>query len=154
MKCSILLFAFAASIGVCQAQLATNAPVDRPVSVNEARISKYERAIAPYVAKARETYPEAKKRYLAGFPPKHTFFVTTRLTDKSGLWEQVFIAVENIKDGNITGIISNNLTAVKDYKSGQRYTLAEADLLDWLISKPDGTEEGNFVGNFLDTYKP
>jgi hypothetical protein len=72
----------------------------------------------------------------------------------SGVLEQVFIAVERINDGKITGTISSNLALVKDYKRGQRYTLAETDLLDWLISKPDGTEEGNFVGKFLDTYKP
>ena len=28
------------------------------------------------------------------------------------------------------------------------------EVLDWTISKPDGTEEGNFVGKFLDTYRP
>ena len=32
--------------------------------------------------------------------------------------------------------------------------MKESDVLDWTISKPDGTEEGNFVGKFLDTYKP
>ena len=27
----------------------------------------------------------------------------------------------------------------------------EKDILDWLIAKPDGSEEGNFIGKFLDT---
>lgn len=27
----------------------------------------------------------------------------------------------------------------------------EKDIIDWLISKPDRSEEGNFVGKFLDT---
>jgi hypothetical protein len=37
---------------------------------------------------------------------------------------------------------------------GDRYATAETELLDWLITKPDGTEEGNVVGKFLDTYQP
>jgi hypothetical protein len=155
MKLPLLLFVFVASTAFGQPQLATNAPIDKPVAVmTNPQFSALERAIAPHVAKARETYPEAKRRYLAGLPPKHVFFVTTRLRDMSGVLEQVFIAVERINDGKITGTISSNLALVKDYKRGQRYTLAETDLLDWLISKPDGTEEGNFVGKFLDTYKP
>ena len=32
--------------------------------------------------------------------------------------------------------------------------LAESDLLDWVIRKPYGSEEGNVVGKFLDTYNP
>jgi len=43
---------------------------------------------------------------------------------------------------------------VTGYKHGDTYSFPEADLLDWTISKPDGTEEGNFVGKFLDTYQP
>jgi hypothetical protein len=38
--------------------------------------------------------------------------------------------------------------------AGDRYATAEAELLDWLIAKPDGAEEGNVVGKFLDTYQP
>ncbi len=36
----------------------------------------------------------------------------------------------------------------------QEYSFNEDELLDWLISKPDGSEEGNVVGKFLDTYGP
>ena len=77
MRLRQLLFAFAAWSAFCGSELATDAPVDKPFSWTEAQAAALERAIAPYVAKARETYPEAKKRYLAGLPPKHTFFVTT-----------------------------------------------------------------------------
>jgi hypothetical protein len=38
-------------------------------------ISAYERAIAPYVAKARASYPSAKKRFQAGLPRGYTFAV-------------------------------------------------------------------------------
>ena len=35
-----------------------------------------------------------------------------------------------------------------------RRVVPELEVLDWTVSKPDGTEDGNFVGKFLDTYKP
>lgn len=132
-----------------------DAPKDRPVDASGAEaVRRFEEAIKPYVEKARKSYPEAKKRYLAGLPPKHTFFVTTRLHDGSGQFEQVFIAVREIKGGRIKGLIWSEIQTVAGYKMGDEYTFPESELFDWLIAKPDGTEEGNFVGKFLDTYNP
>jgi hypothetical protein len=33
-------------------------------------------------------------------------------------------------------------------------TVQEKDVYDWTISRPDGSEDGNYVGKFLDTYHP
>ncbi len=154
MKTALSILVFAASTVFAEAQVAPNAPKDKPAPIETGKTAAFDRAIAPYVAKAKTTYPEAKKRFLAGLPPKHTFFMTTRLRDKDGKWEQAFIAVESITNGNVTGIISSDLTLVKGFKAKDRYTFPETEMLDWLISKPDGTEEGNVVGIFLDTYRP
>src|SRR5262245_46465435 len=35
----------------------------------------FDKTIAPYVARARSEYPEAKARYLAGLPSRHRFYV-------------------------------------------------------------------------------
>lgn len=43
------------------------------------------------------------------------------------------------------------MNLVRQYRRGDHNELKEADLVDWLISKPDGSEEGNVVGKFLDT---
>lgn len=134
--------------------LAPNAPKDQLKETTGEDVKKFEAAIKPYIEKARQTYPEAKKRFLAGLPPKHTFFVTTRLTDDTGDFEQVFVAVREIKDGVIRGFISSEVNRILRYKKGGAYSLPESELIDWTITKPDGTEEGNFVGKFLDTYQP
>ena len=134
--------------------LAPNAPADKPQTVKSAEQKAFESAIQPFVEKARKTYPEAKERFLAGLPPNHVFFVTVRLHDSSGRWEQVFIAVKEIKEGTISGLIASEIEAVSGYKIGDKYSFPESELLDWTVSKPDGTEDGNFVGKFLDTYKP
>ena len=133
--------------------VAPNAPEDKPVRARESELRRFEEAIKPYLELARKTYPEAKARFLKGLPPKHTFFITTRLKDAAGRFEQVFIAVKEIKDGKITGLIWSDIHLVSGYQLRDSYTFPESELIDWTISKPDGTEEGNFVGNFLDSYR-
>src|SRR5437764_1028865 len=125
-----------AAVGLGQdsnsSQIAPNAPPDKPVQAeSQAEADQIEAAIKPYIEKAKQTYPEAKKRFLAGLPSKHGFFVTTRLHDKEGRFEQVFIAVLEIKDGVIKGKIANEITTVSGYKDGDEYSFPESELLDW-----------------------
>ncbi|MDQ3745374.1 MAG: DUF2314 domain-containing protein [Acidobacteriota bacterium] len=154
------VFALCASVVLGQGQqdkqvyVSPDAPKDRPKDVTRDAVQKFEEAIKPYVEKARKSYPDAKKRFLAGLPPKHSFFVTTRLHDEQGRFEQVFVAVTEIRDGRIKGLIASDIELVHSYKRGDSYSFPESELLDWTITKPDGTEEGNFVGKFLDTYNP
>ncbi len=65
----------------------------------------------------------------------------------------MFILVNKITGGIISGIIYNEIQVVVGYKNGQKYDFPETEVYDWLITKPDGSEEGNFVGKFLDTYR-
>src|SRR5207237_10623773 len=98
-------------------------------------------------------YPEAKRRYLTGLPAGQHFFVVTNLRDGSGTSEQVFIAVVLIKDNRITGRIASDILGVKGFKNGDPYSFPESELVDWLITNPDGTEDGNVVGKFLDEWQ-
>jgi len=110
--------------------------------------------MAPYVAQARATYPAAKRRYLAGLPKDQSFFLTTRLRDSAGHREQVFVVVDSIRGTRVYGRIWSEVGLVQGFHLRQAYSFLEDELLDWLITKPDGTEEGNVVGKFLDTYRP
>lgn len=131
--------------------LAENAPKDRPnEAVGKDDVKAYEAAIQPYITKGRETYPDAKARYQKGLPKGHAFFVVANLTDSSGARERVFISVASIRDGKVIGRIANNVLAVTGLKRNDPYTVSERDVLDWVISRPDGTEEGNFIGKFQD----
>ena len=118
----------------------------------------YDQAIAPYVAKARATYPAAKKRYLAGLPPNYQFFVWTRLYQSGGKGqrgraEDIFIDVHTIKDGLIYGVIANTPVFVTNYRQGESVKFPESEVMNWVIVRPNGTEEGNYVGKFLDHWK-
>ncbi len=134
--------------------IAPNASKDKPIDVKNDERRQYEDAIKPYIAMAKKTYPQAKGDFLKGLPPKQSFFITTRLHDASGKIEQVFIAVREIKNGFVKGTIASDIQLVAGFKFGDGYSFPEGDLMDWTITKPDGSEDGNFVGKFLDTYRP
>lgn len=131
-----------------------NPPQDKPVASNAEQVKKFEDAIAPYVKKAQETLPEAKKKYLAGLPQGQIFYVTIKLYDASKKYEQVFVRVTSWKGETIEGILSSDISLIHNHSRGEKLSFNESEVLDWTISKPDGTEEGNFVGKFLDTYRP
>jgi len=126
-------------------------PPDRPSEVTADEIKQFEESLKPYIEKARQTYPDAKKRYLAGLPKGQWFSLTTKIYDEQGRFESVFIAVREIKDGVVKGVIASEMNLVTKYKLGEAYSFAEKDLLDWTISHPDGTEEGNFVGKYIES---
>ena len=134
------------------ASLSKDAPIDKSHHVESTEKQKqYEKMVAPYVEQALKTLPEAKQLFLNGLKPGESFFLVTRIYDKDGKFEQVFVRVKKWDNDNIKGLISNDLYTVKEYHNGQMIDFKEKDVLDWLISKPDGSEEGNFVGKFLDT---
>lgn len=128
-------------------------PQDKPVSATAEQVKKFEDAIAPYVKKARETLPAAKKKYMSGLPKDDMFFITTKLYE-SKRYEQVFVRVTSWKGDTIEGILASDLNIIHNHSKGEKITCQESDVLDWTISKSDGTEEGNFVGRFLDNYQP
>jgi uncharacterized protein YegJ (DUF2314 family) len=152
--------AFAAANHHHEEQARAKAPVDRAVGTRgEQQVDAYDRAIAPYVAKARASYPAAKKRYLAGLPPDHTFAVWIRLyqndeKSRENRHEDVFVVVEEIKEGKIRGYINNKLELLTNYQKGERIEFPESDVKNWVIVRPDGSEEGNDVGKFLEHWTP
>ena len=105
---SFLLF----SVGTVSAQTRdyTKTPKDKPVHTEGAQqMTDVERAMQPYVAKARKTYPAAKKRFLAGLPPKYLFSLTMKLWDRSHTkFEVVFVVADKISDGKVTGHLASH----------------------------------------------
>lgn len=152
--CIALLLVSAAIAEPSPQELAPNAPADKPVAISKSQEQRIEEAIRPYVKKAQETLPIAKKRYWKGLPRGEIFFVTIKLYDADRRYETVFVRVKSWKADKIKGILSSELALLKTHKNGEDVACLEGDVIDWTISKPDGSEEGNFVGKFLDTYKP
>jgi hypothetical protein len=132
-------------------------PPDKPISTKGEE--GYDRDIEPYIAQARATYPAAKERFLAGLPPNHTFAVWIRLWQKDDqarriAHEDVFVDVDSIKNGKVTGRIGNKIELLTNHHKGEIISFPESEVKNWLILRPDGTEEGNVVGKFLEHWKP
>jgi len=134
--------------------LSPDAPLDQPVDARgKHEVEEFLAAVAPYVEKGRKTYPDAKRRFLDGLPAGQHFYLVTNLRGGSGTSEQVFVAVASIRDNRITGRIASDILVVEGFRNGDPYTFPESELIDWLITYPDGSEEGNVVGKFLDEWQ-
>jgi len=152
--CSLLICVNSYGQNNNNAPLSKNAPTDKPHNFEGTdQLKEYDALIAPYVKKAQKSLNKAKKKYLKGLEDGHAFFLTTRIYDNLGNNEQIFVRVKSWKKEDISGTIANQLNAVRGFSYGQTITFHESDILDWLITNPDGSEEGNFVGKFLDTLR-
>jgi hypothetical protein len=140
MKTNSILLAIALTLGASTVAIrqqpkpdiyvAPNAPKDKPVNADASQAEQIQAAIKPYIEKAKTTYPQAKARFSSGLPPKHTLFVTIRLYDASKRFEQIFIAVKEIKDGRISGVIASEIHLVSGYREGDVYSFPESELID------------------------
>ena len=142
-------YSFAAPKNSSEEPVASPIPQDKGVYLKNSQVSKIYRAMKPYIRRARATYPAAKKRWIKGLPAGHYFFVVTRIRDQEGTEEQVYISVARIRGGIIKGYIYNKPKNVSGYQFKQPYTFPENHIIDWVISKPSGEQEGNYVGKYL-----
>jgi hypothetical protein len=134
--------------------VAPTAPRDAAVgAAGDSATARLMALLEPCRRAALAAWPEARQRFLAGLPAQQTLFVTTRLRDAVGRVEQVFVAVDHIDGGRVAGRLWSEVTTVVGYRRGQPLALAEADVVDWMISRPDGSEEGNWMGKFIDAYQ-
>ena len=123
---------------------------DTPAPVTKAGEAHNNAQLAPLIAEARKTYPAAKARFEKGLPPGYGFFVVTRLFDKEGRYEQVFVKVLKAENDAIQGEIASQIQLIKDPKAGDYVTVLESEIIDWTIVDPKGAEEGNVIGKFMD----
>jgi Uncharacterized protein conserved in bacteria (DUF2314) len=80
--------------------------------------------------------------------------LTTKLWDRSHTkFEVVFVVADEIKNGTVTGHLATHTKQPVGYNFGDKISFPESQVMDWTIVHPDGTEEGNIVGKFMDTYQ-
>lgn len=98
---------------------------------------------------ARRTLPQARQRYQRGLPIGISFYLTARVLNEAATPEPVVVAVDTWQGSHISGRIMrlgpNGLPT-----PNAPVHLDEAAVLDWIVLRPNGTEEGNFLGKFLD----
>ncbi len=133
--------------------LASNAPVDKPQAAQGAEeIDAMQKALEPSIEHALATLPKAKKRFLAGMKKGEAFYLTISLKEEKNI-ERVFILITKWVGEEISGKIANDINVLKAYKMGQEINFKESDVVDWTITNPDGSEEGNYIGKFIDAQR-
>jgi hypothetical protein len=146
-----LLTALLASPAMVEAAdpfLAGNAPKDcNAKTTSEDLASIVER----FSSDALKTWPTAKQRFLAGLPAQHSLFVTLLLSEPDGTSEYLFVAVDEIVEDQIRGRVWNDVKNIRGLYFRAPIQIPEDAISDWLISKPDGSEDGNIVGKYMDT---
>jgi hypothetical protein len=144
-------------VGVCLASaaiaagdpfLAQNAPEDCNAEMTAESLNDVVEKLSPA---ALQTWPAAKKRFLDGLPERHSLFVTLLVSEPDTGSEYLFIAVDKIVDDKIRGRVWNEVHVVKSLYYRASIEIPEGAISDWLISKPDGSEDGNIVGKYIDT---
>jgi hypothetical protein len=127
---------------------------DKPVNVsNTEELKKLDKLIESPRKKALKSLPKTKERYLKGLPKGETLYLTVRIFDKDGKFEQIYARVKTWEGDKISARIGNALGVVKEYKQGQLIEFKESDVLDWTIVNAKGEEEGNYIGKYIDKHR-
>jgi uncharacterized protein YegJ (DUF2314 family) len=94
------------------------------------------------IAKARETLPQFWQAFERQDPSESKFALKVRIADTHGTEHFWAIEVER-RDGKIMGTINNDPNIVASVKLGDRITIPEADISDWLYLRG-----GKMLGNY------
>lgn len=126
-------------------------PVDKPMNVT----SKTEDVFKPYVEMAQKTFPEVKKKYLAGVYQKERRILQVQivLVDEKGRREMPFVKVLSCKGDFFKGTINNDLRTVKGFAYGDTVSFMLNEIVNWVVQDSKGREEGNYVGKAIDAYQ-
>lgn len=113
-----------------------------------------EKLIAPYMEKAKSTFPAVKKKYIAGdyVREKRQLDVQIELADKDGMKEMVFVHVTQCLGNRFQGIIVNEIQLFKEYKKGDEVSFTQDQVKNWVVVDSLGNEEGNFVGKAIEAF--
>lgn len=98
---------------------------------------------------ARRTLPQARQRYQHGLPAGTRFFLTARVLNEAATPEPVVVLIDAWQAGRVTGRIMR-FDSEGRATPGPATDFDEAAVLDWILLRPGGAEEGNYLGKFLD----
>ncbi|WP_073285839.1 hypothetical protein [Hymenobacter psychrotolerans] len=98
------------------------------------------------VKEARRTLSQARQRFTRGLASGQLLYVTATLLNDAASRVPQLVQVQSWQDGRVMGrLVGSNLP-----DGNNKEEFDEAEIVDWMILHPNGTEEGNHVGKFLD----
>ncbi|AZO55114.1 MULTISPECIES: DUF2314 domain-containing protein [unclassified Mesorhizobium] len=147
MRNPVMAVAFAAALGYgffnSLGHLPNNKPVaipeaapgaspmsPRPIKENVVAYSTVDKAMQGAKAKGHATLPRFHALIDAGTPGTYT--VKFPLT-QNGATEHIWMQLVDLGDGTFTGLLADEPVNGNQYKMGDRVTVAEADVEDWMV---------------------
>jgi len=103
----------------------------------------------PHIKKARQSLPYAKKVYKQGLKNGEKLFLTIKLYDVDGSFEQVEVQVEDWYADTVLGKITSQIYVLQHYQTGELIDFSEDAIIDWTLVHADGKHEGGYVRKFL-----
>lgn len=112
------------------------------------------KVIVPYIEKAKATFPEVKKKYIAGdyVRENRELNVQIDLASKDGTKEVAFVRVVQCQGNRFQGVLANKIEVVKEYKTGDTISFTQDRVMNWVVVDSLGNEEGNFVGKAIEAF--
>jgi uncharacterized protein YegJ (DUF2314 family) len=99
-------------------------------------------------AEARRRWPE----FVAAFnkrEPAAAYAVKAKFTEGDNV-EWMWVQVDAISGATVRGILDNEPVDVHNVKVGQRVTVAQGDIDDWIIAKSGGIVKGGFTTKVME----
>lgn len=100
-------------------------------------------------AAARKKLPALKRRFQKGLRPGEILQVKAPFETAEGGNEWMWVEVVAWEGKSIQGILRNDPESVPGLKSGARVEVSSEDLFDYILTRADGTEEGNQTGRLM-----
>ncbi|TGE09646.1 hypothetical protein [Hymenobacter fodinae] len=99
---------------------------------------------------AKRTLPQLRQRYQRGLPVGTICYLTVNTLNESATPEPLVVEVATWQAGKLTGRIMRLSHEEGRAMAGAPVSFEETAILDWLLLRPNGAEEGNYVGKYLD----
>lgn len=102
-------------------------------------------------AKAKEKLLGHKKSFQEDLPVgSHLLIKAPFATDDDGIEWMWVQAITWKDDGIIIGLLQNEPRQISGLKAGAECKVKETEIFDYILSKPDGTHEGNETGELIE----
>jgi uncharacterized protein YegJ (DUF2314 family) len=93
-------------------------------------------------ARAVSAWPGVRDRFSRGLSPRQKLFVKRGFPVADDGQEFMWVAVTDLQNGEVVGMLANDSAYEKDMRAGKRVRFAEADIFDWMLMDGKNREGG------------
>jgi len=99
--------------------------------------------------RAKSKIPMLKKMFSKGLPFNSSLIIKFPFENSLNEREWMWVEITKWDGDNINGLLQNEPAIVKKLKAGQKITKNINDMFDYILNKPDGSQEGNETGAII-----